>query len=533
MSMQFIEMCLQGSAMILVALVLRALLGRRLPHVTFYALWIVVLVRMVIPVAIPSPVSVWPAVESAAVGLIQGVTAATDEQTSPAPDNEQEGSSTVAAPGVAGSSVAPAQTPAASRAGGPSPWQIAGLVWAVGAISCAGVFAVLYARAYRRLRLAVPANDPFARLWAAAHRPRLRGLRLMECAGIGSPLTFGVLRPTIVVPVGFDWSDHPAASLVLAHELTHVRRLDALTKIGLAMMVSLHWFNPLAWVAYACANKDIELSCDEAVTFPMDAHGHARYASALINAQQTREKVYIVSGFSGDFFEERIGSIVRSGHRTYRGRVATTAASLALSAAVTLTLGTVGTASGIATEGGVAEAAQAGPWQGDAQLAGTVLVEAGADSELVWVDRDFDTNGTFFGCDRSTRIEAPRYAVLVPQTLVSPESVEVSFSLGGGTPAPEGASDLMIITDASTGEVEFLVYCYPRDPNFPQYTVPGELGEMPGYVQKDLGRVDSDYRYGIAVAIPQGNSDLLSTTLGPGGVNLTEYLVSAVTGDMQ
>ena len=56
---------------------------------------------------------------------------------------------------------------------------------------------------------------------------------------------------------------------------------------------------------------------------------------------------------------------------------------------------------------------------------------------------------------------------------------------------------------------------------------------MPGYVQKDLGRVDSDYGYGIAVAIPQNNSDLLSTTLGPGGANLSEYLVRAVTGVTQ
>ena len=206
------------------------------------------------------------------------------------------------------------------------------------------------------------------------------------------------------------------------------------------------------------------------VTFPMDAHGHARYASALINAQQTREKAYIVSGFSGDFFEERIGSIVRSGHRTYRGRVATTAASLALSAAVTLTLGTVGTASGNRRRGRHRRDTPSRPMAGR-RPAGRHCPRRGRHRWPAGLDRSRRGHERYDFWVRpfDRRIDAPRYTVLVPETLIAPENIEVNFSPYGGAPAPNGMTDLMSITDTSTGVTEFYVYCYPRDPNFPQY----------------------------------------------------------------
>ena len=82
---------------------------------------------------------------------------------------------------------------------------------------------------------------------------------------ISSPLTFGVLRPVILLPKSTDWSDEDALRFVLEHEFVQVRHFDALFKLALVAAVCIHWCNPLVWAMYILANRDIDLSCDEAV----------------------------------------------------------------------------------------------------------------------------------------------------------------------------------------------------------------------------------------------------------------------------
>ena len=91
------------------------------------------------------------------------------------------------------------------------------------------LLAVLYARGLRRFRASAPCEDGFARQWLARH-PLRRPLRLRLCAAIDAPLTYGLLRPVILLPADFDLSDREALDCVLRHELAHVRRFDTLFK---------------------------------------------------------------------------------------------------------------------------------------------------------------------------------------------------------------------------------------------------------------------------------------------------------------
>ena len=113
---------------------------------------------------------------------------------------------------------------------------------------------------------------------AAAHRRHPAGR-------ISSPLTFGVLRPVILVPKKTDWTDETALRYVLEHEFVHIQRFDVLSKLLLIAAVCVHWFNPLVWVMYVLANRDLELSCGETVLRRFGGDIRAAYARVLIRME--------------------------------------------------------------------------------------------------------------------------------------------------------------------------------------------------------------------------------------------------------
>jgi TonB family protein len=92
-----------------------------------------------------------------------------------------------------------------------------------------------------------------------------KGARIRESAGVDLPITFGLLRPTILFP--HDAADWPLERLrlVMAHELAHVRRFDCLTQLLAEAACAIYWFNPLAWLAASQFRRERERACDDAV----------------------------------------------------------------------------------------------------------------------------------------------------------------------------------------------------------------------------------------------------------------------------
>ena len=113
---------------------------------------------------------------------------------------------------------------------------------------------------------------------------------------ISSPLTFGVLRPVILVPKKTDWTDETALRYVLEHEFVHIQRFDVLSKLLLIAAVCVHWFNPLVWVMYVLANRDLELSCDETVLRRFGGDVRAAYARVLIRMEAARGGTAVETG---------------------------------------------------------------------------------------------------------------------------------------------------------------------------------------------------------------------------------------------
>lgn len=83
--------------------------------------------------------------------------------------------------------------------------------------------------------------------------------------GLASPLTYGLLWPVILLPADLEAGPQEALEYALLHEYVHVRRLDALAKPLFSLCLCLYWFDPLVWLMYELAGRDMELACDEAV----------------------------------------------------------------------------------------------------------------------------------------------------------------------------------------------------------------------------------------------------------------------------
>lgn len=291
--MKLLQMSLAGGVMILVITVIRALAIERLPKKTFLALWAAALARLLAPVSLPSALSIYSL-------LARRAPAAAEWTAVPAlPD----------LPVAETAAAAAAQQTASAPAAQPPVWTI---VWAVGAAVCAVVFAVAYGRCCREFRASFPAENDVIRRWLQSH-PLRRTVAIRQSGRISSPLTFGVLRPVILMPKKTDWTDETALRYVLEHEFVHIQRFDVLSKLLLIAAVCVHWFNPLVWVMYVLANRDLELSCDETVLRRFGGDVRAAYARVLIRMEAARGGFApLCNHFGKNAIEERITAIMKT-----------------------------------------------------------------------------------------------------------------------------------------------------------------------------------------------------------------------------
>ncbi len=273
-----LRMSVTGGVLVAVIALLRAVLAEKLPKKTFLALWAVAVVRLVLPVEIPSPASVYNAAPRLGFGPAPALTGTV-------PAVEHVGSA------VGGVPLLP-------------------LLWLAGALVCGLFFLVTWARCRLEFREALPVEDAFALEWVQAQGLR-RTVQLRRSDRVAAPLTYGLVHPVVLLPKGMDWSDRERVRYVLTHEFIHIRRLDGAWKLLLTLALCLHWFNPLVWVMYALANRDLELSCDENVVRAFGAEARQGYALTLLSMEEGRSGLRpLCNHFSKNAIEERIHAIM-------------------------------------------------------------------------------------------------------------------------------------------------------------------------------------------------------------------------------
>lgn len=272
--MTFLKMLLQASltASLLIALafVLIRLMGKSLSAKYRRLIWLVIALRLLIPIGIALP---------DAPLTVQVPALRTQAYNAPAVAAPQPRNETAASGGLP-NAPAPAEAPA--------PWtpSLAHVLWGwgLGALCMAGYEAtghLLARRKIMRWRRRPDARLQKALSHACAEMGIRRDIALVVSKAVRSPMLIGLFRPTLVFP-GEAYADDDLR-LILRHELTHCLRHDLWYKLALLAARILHWFNPLVYAMYRRADMDMEFACDDAVLKAIGA-GHGRQYGEIILA---------------------------------------------------------------------------------------------------------------------------------------------------------------------------------------------------------------------------------------------------------
>ncbi len=281
---------LQASVLIAAIVLIRAPTLRMLPKKTFTILWGVALFRLLIPAALPSRFSVYALAEKVVQADTAGVLSFSPQQ---APPTLMAGSESALN---------------AAQKASVSPFMV---IWLAGMLAVALFFVISHIRCRCTYQMALPFDNDFAWDWKGTHRLR-RSVEIKQSDRIASPLTYGLFRPKVLLPKVMNQAGSPEIIYVLAHEYTHIIRLDVLFKWLLAAGLCVHWFNPLVWVMYVLANRDMELSCDEAVIQLFGDTSKTDYAATLIGLEEKKNRLTpLCNSFSKNAIEERIRSVMK------------------------------------------------------------------------------------------------------------------------------------------------------------------------------------------------------------------------------
>lgn len=114
----------------------------------------------------------------------------------------------------------------------------------------------------------------------------VKPIKVMRCKKVLSPMTIGLFNPIILLPEVKIPLDE--LSIILKHELIHVKRHDILYKLIITIANSIHWFNPTVYIMVKEANKDLEFYCDEMVIKNMDIEYKAKYSNAILSVMHSK-----------------------------------------------------------------------------------------------------------------------------------------------------------------------------------------------------------------------------------------------------
>lgn len=310
------EVTLTMSAVILLLLALGPALARRYKIRWRYWAWLAVAVRLLIPVnfslpnapVVLTPPNPGPVLSSPQVSIGSEPTsvpsyplpsptlsaAPLPSQTIPVDSDIPSPSPQTSSGSTAPVAQVPAETDIPSFSLSLTAGQLLFFLWLAGAAGLT-LWHLASHRRFRRYlrRWAEPVEDTSALAQLETQKTRL-GLKasvsLAVCTGVDSPMLAGLFHPVILLPRAPGAGGLEELSLVLLHELCHLRRRDILYKALLYAAGSFHWFNPLVWVMIRQGVRDMELCCDDDVSALLTAQERKHYAQTILSAIPGKRK---------------------------------------------------------------------------------------------------------------------------------------------------------------------------------------------------------------------------------------------------
>lgn len=280
-----LEATVAGSVLILVMLVLRMVFRKRIGSRLVYLAWLLVAIRLLVPIALPNPLmdqfrptystdgGARPVADQIRVRYHDAVFELSQSLTLGAPSDE----------------ISPARRTLADLTLKVAAYTSYGwmgktylLLYGVGALAAAGVFAVRNGRFRRRLRrdsVSALEGEQLALYQALCRDMGVRELPVVYVDPLPSPCLAGVFKPVIALPLALP---PDGLSDALAHELCHYKARDSWWALLRCVCCAVHWFNPLVWLAQRLVKTDCELACDERVARRLTPEQRLHYANTLV-----------------------------------------------------------------------------------------------------------------------------------------------------------------------------------------------------------------------------------------------------------
>ena len=281
-----LELSWQAGVIALAVMAVRLLLRRRASRRALCLLWVLVALRLVLPVnlTVESPVSL-QAEEAPVTRAYHAMQEAGTQGRESAAGNDTTAQTVTPSvtPSATGTLQKPAQTVTLAVY---LPW-----LWAIGA-GCMVLYMAL----------------SFLWMWCALRRAQHVEGNVYRCRHWSTPFVLGIFAPRIYVPVTVAEDDLPQ---VLAHERCHIRRWDHVFKPLAFVLLAVNWFNPVLWAAYILLGRDMENACDEMVLKDADRAQRAAYSRALVAcAAQPKMAAVCPLAFGEVAVKERVKNVL-------------------------------------------------------------------------------------------------------------------------------------------------------------------------------------------------------------------------------
>lgn len=248
--LKIINMSISASWLIFAVLILRLVL-KKAPKWVNVLLWGIVAIRLICPFSFESALSLIPSAETFPKKIISGPSFDVQSGITPVDNRINDYLGDRYFEGV----TVPANN-------GNTIMTILTIVWTIGILLLVAYTVISYWRLHREIDTAVRYKD-----------------NILQSENVSSPFVLGLIKPRIYLPFKLDGQD---MEHVVAHEQAHIRRKDHWWKPLGFLLLTIHWFNPLMWLAYVLLCRDIELACDEKVIKGLSNEQRADYTQALV-----------------------------------------------------------------------------------------------------------------------------------------------------------------------------------------------------------------------------------------------------------
>lgn len=274
-----LNMSIAASWLVLVVLIIRVALKNAPKWVNVF-LWGIVAIRLICPFSIESTLSLIPSTETIPLNI--------EIDTRPAINSGIDAINNAVNPIISQSN-----TPAPGSSVNPLQITIGiyEYIWILGMITLALYTIVSYYRLRRKVDTAIIYRD-----------------NIFQSENVSSPFVLGIIKPRIYLPFKIEGQN---LEHVIAHEQAHIHRKDHWWKPLGFFLLTIHWFNPLMWLAYVVLCRDIELACDEKVIKELENEQRADYTQALVSCSVNRRMIAACPLTFGEVsVKERVKSIM-------------------------------------------------------------------------------------------------------------------------------------------------------------------------------------------------------------------------------